>query len=127
MRDRRFGAPARSFIVMVNLESREHGRGGSFAAVRRLGCFWVMPGCGLVLRMVAFKPRLKNGLTRKVKAFVWLGEFWDGRLLVSGRGRAGGRLSVASVWKGIWWMPWHREAKKDVALCDKLRGGESSL
>ena len=29
--------------------------------------------------------------------------------------------------KGIRWMPWHREAMKDVALCDKLRGGESSL
>jgi len=24
-------------------------------------------------------------------------------------------------------MPWHREAMKDVALCDKLRGGESTL
>jgi len=33
----------------------------------------------------------------------------------------------ASVCKGIWWMPWHREAMKDVALCDKLRGGESTL
>ena len=29
--------------------------------------------------------------------------------------------------KSIWWMPWHREAMKDVALCDKLRGGESTL
>ena len=24
--------------------------------------------------------------------------------------------------KGIWWMPWHREAMKDVADCEKLRG-----
>jgi len=23
--------------------------------------------------------------------------------------------------KGVWWMPWHREAMKDVALCEKLR------
>lgn len=23
--------------------------------------------------------------------------------------------------KGVWWMPWHREATKDVAACDKLR------
>jgi hypothetical protein len=23
--------------------------------------------------------------------------------------------------KGIWWMPWHREATKDVAACEKLR------
>ena len=29
--------------------------------------------------------------------------------------------------KGNWWMPWHREAMKDVALCDKLWGGESNL
>jgi hypothetical protein len=24
--------------------------------------------------------------------------------------------------KSIWWMPWRREAMKDVASCDKLRG-----
>ena len=29
--------------------------------------------------------------------------------------------------KGIWWMPWHREAMKDVARCEKLRGGASTL
>ena len=23
--------------------------------------------------------------------------------------------------KGVWWMPWHREAMKDVATCDKPR------
>lgn len=34
---------------------------------------------------------------------------------------------VLKQMKSIWWMPWHREAKKDVALCDKLRGGESTL
>ena len=22
---------------------------------------------------------------------------------------------------GIWWMPWHRAAKKDVVSCEKLR------
>ncbi len=26
------------------------------------------------------------------------------------------------VIKSIWWMPWRREAMKDVASCDKLRG-----
>ena len=36
-----------------------------------------------------------------------------------------GRLSSES--KGIWWMPWYREAMKDVAPCDKLRGGGSTL
>ena len=28
--------------------------------------------------------------------------------------------------KGIWWMPWRREAMKDVARCDKPRGGSSA-
>jgi hypothetical protein len=28
--------------------------------------------------------------------------------------------------KGIWWMPWHREAMKDVARCEKPRGGASA-
>jgi len=23
--------------------------------------------------------------------------------------------------KGVWWMPWHREAMKDVVACDMLR------
>ena len=26
------------------------------------------------------------------------------------------------VTKGVWWMPWHREAMKDVGACDMLRG-----
>ena len=29
--------------------------------------------------------------------------------------------------KGVWWMPWQQEAIKDVALCDKPGGGESTL
>ena len=36
-------------------------------------------------------------------------------------------IEVLKREKGIWWMPWHREAMKDVALCEKLRGGESNL
>ena len=27
--------------------------------------------------------------------------------------------------KGTWWMPWHREAMKDVARCEKPRGAAS--
>ena len=27
--------------------------------------------------------------------------------------------------KGAWWMPWQKQAKKDVASCDKLRGAAS--
>ena len=29
--------------------------------------------------------------------------------------------------KGIQWMPWHQEAMKDVARCEKPRGGASTL
>jgi hypothetical protein len=29
--------------------------------------------------------------------------------------------------KSIWWMPWHQEAMKDVARCDKPRGAASRL
>ena len=29
--------------------------------------------------------------------------------------------------KGIWWMPWRREAMKDVARCVKPRGAASRL
>jgi hypothetical protein len=29
--------------------------------------------------------------------------------------------------KGIWWMPWRREAMKDVARCDMPRGAASRL
>jgi len=32
------------------------------------------------------------------------------------------------VTKGTWWMPWHREAMKDVVACDMLRGaGKQAL
>ena len=36
-------------------------------------------------------------------------------------------VTFSSDKKGIWWMPWHREAMKDVAPCDKLRGDGSDL
>ena len=30
--------------------------------------------------------------------------------------------------KGVWWMPWHREAMKDVVACDMLReAGKQAL
>jgi hypothetical protein len=29
--------------------------------------------------------------------------------------------------KGIRWMPWHQEAMKDVARCEKPRGAASRL
>jgi hypothetical protein len=44
--------------------------------------------------------------------------------------RAGTDLSVLSKFcgqatKGAWWMPWQKQAKKDVASCDKPRGAAS--
>jgi len=27
--------------------------------------------------------------------------------------------------KGAWWMPWQKQARKDVASCDKARGAAS--
>jgi hypothetical protein len=45
--------------------------------------------------------------------------------LISGLARLG--LGVGELdEKGIWWMPWHREAMKDVARCEKLRRGASA-
>ena len=29
--------------------------------------------------------------------------------------------------KGMWWMPWYREAMKDVARCEKPWGAASKL
>ena len=29
--------------------------------------------------------------------------------------------------KGIWWMPWRREAMKDVVRCEKPRGAANKL
>ncbi len=50
-----------------------------------------------------------------VADFVWL--------LVAGIGScAGWRLERE---KGIRWMPWHQEAMKDVARCEKPRGAAS--
>ena len=43
-------------------------------------------------------------------------------------GFARGCLSLREIEqapKGIWWMPRHREAMKDVARCEKPRGDAS--
>ncbi len=36
-------------------------------------------------------------------------------------------FNTGQVTKGTWWMPWHREAMKDVATCEKLRRVGSEL
>ena len=50
---------------------------------------------------------------------------WAGRLLV-GSGLVL-RLERGEREKGIWWMPWRREAMKDVARCEKPGGEASAL
>src|SRR3954452_17965826 len=50
----------------------------------------------------------------------------------SGPPRSRARVTVidkcGQATKGIWWMPWHREATKDVVACDKLReAGKQAL
>jgi hypothetical protein len=39
--------------------------------------------------------------------------FWPGMAVIDKRGQA---------IKGVRWMSWHREATKDAAACEKLRG-----
>jgi hypothetical protein len=56
----------------------------------------------------------------------WMGPvrgFWPGLLRW---------FALMRVWvgffeyeKGIWWMPWRQEAKKDVARCENLGGAAS--
>jgi hypothetical protein len=36
-------------------------------------------------------------------------------------------MTVFKRKKGVWWMPWHIEAMKDVARCDKPRLAVSRL
>ena len=47
--------------------------------------------------------------------------------LPGGRNGWSGWRAIKRKVKGIWWMPWHQEAMKDVALCEKPRGDESNL
>ena len=50
-----------------------------------------------------------------------------GGTLKSQRKRARLLLDRIKRDKGVRWMPWRQEAMKDVALCDKPGGGESTL
>ena len=38
-----------------------------------------------------------------------------------------GFLRSSVLVKGIWWMPWRQEARKDVARCEKPGGEASAL
>ena len=54
---------------------------------------------------------------------------WDGLAALNRLPRKRARLLLDRIKrdKGVWWMPWQQEAMKDVALCDKPGGGESTL
>ena len=61
---------------------------------------------------------------------------WDGGLgmgglmvglLVSWAGCSCARWDLLEQEKGIRWMPWHQEAMKDVARCEKPWGAASRL
>ena len=36
-------------------------------------------------------------------------------------------LRIKKAKKGVEWMPWHQEPKKDVTSCDKPRGAANKL
>ena len=40
---------------------------------------------------------------------------------VQRRGGSREKRELGQVNKGVWWMPWHQEAMKDVGACDKPR------
>ena len=53
-------------------------------------------------------------------------DVWDFRFSLE-RPAHGERELIYECEKGIQWMPWHQEAMKDVARCEKPRGGASTL
>jgi hypothetical protein len=53
-----------------------------------------------------------------------LWEFFDNCIRVTGslKSAFGGDDVSGQATKGVRWMPWRKQAKKDVASCEKLRG-----
>jgi hypothetical protein len=45
----------------------------------------------------------------------------------SGAIRSASSKFYGQATKGAWWMPWQKQAMKDVASCDKPRGAASRL
>ena len=67
-------------------------------------------------------PRFYEGVSFQREKSIFMRD-----LLFSGACPCGRRVERSSVEvKGIWWMPWRQEAMKDVARCEKLRGGASA-
>jgi hypothetical protein len=102
---------------------RVDGRGGTAAAgVMSLHWVRVSPACSLLARRV----RRAGGVPAKPSAHSFARVAPAAGFVGCGRGVV---LSLVG-WrneKGIWWMPWRREAMKDVARCDKPRGAASRL
>ena len=56
--------------------------------------------------------RLQAERTKGAAAASWRPPAWSPAPMVAGR---------AEVKKGAWWMPWLKEAMKDVGSCENLR------
>ena len=67
-------------------------------------------------------PRVRSGSRLLIQAMGWVDGFEP-----PSRKRARLLLDRIKRDKGVWWMPGQQEAMKDVALCDKPGGGESTL
>ena len=80
---------------------------------------------GVASVMLRFKGTVLSGDCRVRRGcfVVSMGDFLSVGLVPA----SGNCLYVLKRKKGIWWMPWYREAMKDVAPCDKLRGDGSNL
>ena len=73
--------------------------------------------------------QLSDGMTAlELRKVPWLKRRggWSAALL-GVAGFAAVREAGIKRLKGTWWMPWHREAMKDVARCEKPRGVASKL
>jgi hypothetical protein len=87
-----------------------------------------------VLFQVKYTNQMSHGLTR-----LWGGKLYDfrpGLRREAWRGGAPARKRSARPCpsldrikreKGVWWMPWQQEARKDVIPCDKSWGAGNRL
>ena len=88
---------------------------------------WVPTTVATALRGVNYAEQMACRRGCRVCAFslggerVWMVPVHGGRLPLRGGGH------VLERDKGIRWMPWHQEAMKDVARCDKPWGAASRL
>ena len=79
---------------------------------------------------IATVRRLSDGMTAlelRKGSLAFASRRWSPAVLWGLAGVAAVREAGIKRLKGTWWMPWHREAMKDVARCEKPRGVASKL